>query len=329
MTLFIGLAITALLIIFALALWPLWRMQRGLATCLLLACVLLSGALYWQFGKPSAIGYTPPVAESVSIEQALEELKAVVAKQPGNLEARLLLARSLMALNRPTEAQVHFKTALGQQAENAGLMIDYAESLFRGSPPNRPNTEAQALIDKALVLEPENSRAGFFKGILLLQAGKPADAAKTWEILLPKLDTATAQALLPQINRARKDAGLAAITVPNARAISITVDIAAELKAQQAPGAVLFVFAKTADDNGPPIAAKRVAISDFPMQLQLSDADSIMPTATLFSQNTFTLHARISASGMAEQSAGDWQAKPVTVQSDTLGPVTLTLQRQP
>jgi cytochrome c-type biogenesis protein CcmH len=329
MTLFIGLAMTALLIIFTLALWPLWRMQRGLAACLLLACVLLSSALYRQFGKPSAIGYTPPVAESVSIDQALAELKAVVAKQPENLEARLLLARSLIALNKPVEAQPHFKAAHRQQPGNAGLMIDYAESLFRGSPPNRPNTEALALIDKALALEPENSRAGFFKGILQLQAGKPADAAKTWEALLPKLDSATAQALLPQINRARQDAGLPTMALPEVASIDVTVVLGDGLQAQMPPGAVLFVFAKKSDGNGPPIAAKRVAISDFPMQLQLSDADSIMPTATLFSQNTFTLHARISASGMAEQSSGDWQATPVTVQSDTLGPVTLTLQRQP
>jgi cytochrome c-type biogenesis protein CcmH len=329
MTLFIGLAITTLLIIFALALWPLWRAQRGLATCLLLACVLLSGALYWQFGKPSAIGYAPPVAESVSIDQALAELKAVVAKQPENLEARLLLARSLMALNKPVEAQPHFKAAHRQKPGNAGLMIDYAESLFRGSPPSRPNTEAQALIDQALVLEPENSRAGFFKGILQLQAGKPAEAAKTWEALLPKIDNATAAALLPQINRARKDAGLPAMALPKVASIAVTVVLGDGLQAQTPPGAVLFVFAKTADGSGPPIAAKRLPVSQFPMTVQLSDADSIMPTATLFSQNTFTLYARISASGMAEQSSGDWQATPVTVQSDTLGPVTLTLQRQP
>lgn len=329
MTLFIGLTITALLVIFALALWPLWRARRGLASGILLVCIVLTSGLYWQFGNPAAIDYKAPVTEAVSIEQAMLELKAVVVKEPENLEARLLLARSLMALNQPLEAQVQFKVALGQQPENVGLMIDYAESLFRGSPPDRPNTEAHDLIEKALALEPENSRAGFFKGILQLQAGQPANAAKTWEALLPTLDAATAQALLPQINRARAEAGLAVIALPKARAISITVDIAAELKTQQAPGAVLFVFAKKSNGSGPPIAAKRIAVSAFPMTLQLSDADSIMPTATLFSQNAFTVHARISASGSAEQSAGDWQATPVAVQSDTLAPLTLILQRQP
>jgi hypothetical protein len=54
-----------------------------------------------------------------------------------------------------------------------------------------------------------------------------------------------------------------------------------------------------------------------------------MPTATLFSQRTFTVHARISATGSAEAKPGDWEAAPATLQSDKLQPVTLQLRPKP
>ena len=101
------------------------------------------------------------------------------------------------------------------------------------------------------------------------------------------------------------------------------------LRAATPPGAVLFVFAKRVDGAGPPVAAKRLPVSAFPIQLELSDADSIMPTATLSRQSAFTLSARISASGSAEAGAGDWQSETRTVQSDKLAPVTLVLRKQP
>jgi cytochrome c-type biogenesis protein CcmH len=162
-----------------------------------------------------------------------------------------------------------------------------------------------------------------------LQAGQPKDAAAVWETLLPQVDATTAQALLPQINRARVDAGLPAMAMPEVRAVSIAVDVDSSLKDKTPPGGVLFVFAKRIDGAGPPLAAKRIPLTAFPTQVQLSDADSVMPTDRLFSQSGFVLQARISVSGTAEAGAGDWQSAPVTMQSDKLAPVTLILRQNP
>jgi cytochrome c-type biogenesis protein CcmH len=326
---FIVISVTVLLVLFAWALKPLWRNHRGMAITTLLIMAVLTTGLYLQLGKPDAINYKAPVATPFTMEEAMQELSDVVKAQPENMEARLLLARSYMQIGKPVEAQPHFAAALKLQPDNVNLMVDYAEAIFRSGPPNTPDARAQNWIDKALSKDPANQRARFFQGILLLQAGKPGDAAKTWESLLPQVDASTAAALLPQINRARTDAGLAAIALPSARSVSITVDLDPAFKAVQLPGTVLFVFARSADGRGPPIAAKRIPISAFPMQLQLSDADSIMPTATLFSQSTFTVHARISAAGSAEAKPGDWEAEPVTLQSDKLEPVTLRLRPKP
>jgi len=329
MTLFILMSLLLVVVLPALALKPLWRQQRGLAAAMLLGCTGLTAGLYWQFGRPEAIGYQPAPAAEQTIEQALAELESVLSEQPDNLEARVLLARSYLQTGQYQAAQPHFAEALKLAPDNTGLMVDYAESIFRAGKPDVPDPRAREWLDKALAAEPDNQRALFYSGILLLQAGKPKDAAAVWEDLLPRLDEATAQTLLPQINRARVDAGLPAMAMPAMRAVSISVEIDPALKSAAPPGGVLFVFAKRLDGAGPPLAAKRIPLTAFPVQLQLSDADSVMPTDRLFSQSGFVLQARVSVSGTAEAGAGDWQSAPVTMQSDKLAPVTLVLRQNP
>ena len=329
MTLFILMSLLLVVVLLALALKPLWTRQRRLAGILLLGSALSIGGLYWLIGRPEAIGYKAPQAAEQTIEQALAELETIVREQPTNLEARVLLARSYLQTGKPEAAQPYFAEALKLAPDNTGLMVDYAESIFRAGKPDVPDPRAREWLDKALAAEPDNQRALFYSGILLLQAGKPKDAAAVWEDLLPRLDEATAQALLPQINRARMDAGLPAMAMPAARAVSISVEIDPALKSAAPPGGVLFVFAKRLDGAGPPLAAKRIPLTAFPVQLQLSDADSVMPTDRLFSQSGFVLQARVSVSGTAEAGTGDWQSAPVTMQSDKLAPVTLILRQNP
>jgi cytochrome c-type biogenesis protein CcmH len=329
MVLFVLLSVLLVLLLLAIAFKPLWPKQRGLAAALLLGCAGLTAALYWQFGRPEAIGYQPAPAAEETVEHALAELATVVSEQPTNLEARVLLARSYLQTGQYQVAQPHFAKALQLAPGNAGLMVDYAESIFRAGKPDIPDPRARAWLDKALRIEPDNQRALFFSGILLLQAGQPKDAASVWESLLPQVDAATAQALLPQINRARVDAGLPVMAMPGVRALSISVDVDSTLKNQMPPGAVMFVFAKRIDGAGPPLAAKRIPLTAFPIQVQLSDADSVMPTDRLFSQSGFVLQARVSVSGTAEAGTGDWQSMPVMMQSDKLAPVTLILRQNP
>jgi cytochrome c-type biogenesis protein CcmH len=316
------------LALLAWALRPLWPGHRTLALALMVVGTGLTAALYLQFGKPEAIGYIAP-APGTEIDNALTELQGIVAAQPENLEARVLLARSFLQLGRYGEAQVHLSEALKRQPGNAGLMVDFAESLFRAGKPDQPDPQAKQWIDKAIAIEPGNQRAVFFKGILLLQEGKPGEAAKIWESLLPQLDANTAQALIPQINQARAQAGQPPIEAPAMMSIAVTVDMDPALRGSIPEGAVLFVFARQIDGAGPPVAAKRIAAPAFPLQVSLSDADSVMPTAKLSSLPRFSVSAKLSTDGTANAAGGAWQSDAVTVQSDKLGPVNLMLRQQP
>lgn len=328
MSAFIVIAIILICSLLFLALFPIWKANRKLATGLILGSSILVASLYVLLGKPNAIDYVSPT-EQQTIDQALVELENHIKEQPNDIEALVLLARSQMQMGEYTKAQKNFAAAIKIQADNSNLLVDYAESFFRATPPNQASPDAKRWIEKALVLDPHNQRALFFQGVLLMQDKQPAKAAEVWEKLLPQVDENTAKALLPQINSARAQAGLAEIALPEQKSIQIIIELAPELQAQTLPGQTLFVFAKTLDGIGPPIAAKRIDITSFPITLSLSDADSIMPTAKLFSQTEFNLSARISASGSVESSAQDWQSAVSKVQLSDKQPIRLIIDNKP
>ncbi len=328
MTAFIAIAVAFVCAVLFFALRPLWQTSRAFALGLSGLCVVVLAGMYYHFGTPQAINYQAPSQEQ-EVSTALAELEALVKQQPQNSEARLLLAQSLMQLGRFESAQIYFAQAQKLQPSNANLMVDYAESLFRATKPDQLNPQASVWIDNALRIDPSNQRALFFKGILLLQAKQPAQAAAVWEQLLPNLDESTAQALLPQINQARQQAGLPELALAPVKSLQVLIDLEPSLKAQTPPGSILFVTAKDPSQAGPPLAAKRIELSQFPMRVSLSASDSIMPTAKLFSQKTFLVSARIAASGSVQASSEDWLSEPVLVQSDKLEAITLLLHRQP
>jgi len=75
------------------------------------------------------------------------------------------------------------------------------------------------------------------------------------------------------------------------------------------------------------VAAKRIEVGSFPVTLELSDADSLMPTANLSSQEKVSLSARISMQGIANAQAGDIEAEAVVTDTSNKNPVEIKLSR--
>ena len=70
------------------------------------------------------------------------------------------------------------------------------------------------------------------------------------------------------------------------------------------PDDSLFVFARAASAPPMPLAAKRLKVSDLPVEVSLSDADAMMPQLKLSNFAEIQLVARISRAG--SPMAGEW-----------------------
>jgi cytochrome c-type biogenesis protein CcmH len=332
---FVACAALLALLAIGFALFALWKSSRALALALALAIPALAAGLYLAKGTPAALDPAKRAAAPqapqgpASMEEAIAKLEQRVAADPENFDNLVLLARSYMSLEKYPLAPPIFARALKLHPEDSDLSVEYAEALLRTSPDHHFPPAAVAMIEDAVTKNPTNERALFFLGLQRMQSGQPADAAALWEKLLPLLDPATAAQLRPEIQAARKAAGLPPLPASEiaaaAPALEIEVRLAPALAQQVAPGQVLYVFARSLQGGGPPLAVKRIELDSLPLQLQLSDADSPMPAAKLSSQSSVLLAARISRSGDVQAASGDLEATPIEVRTGDHSRIVLVL----
>ena len=323
-----SLAIAALALAFLMP--PLWRQARGTALVLALALPLSALGIYAMLGMPAALD---PVNVKVpgSLEEAIAQLEQRLVREPASVEGWVLLGRSRMAQERWPEARDAFARAHALLPDEPDLMVEYADAQMRAAPDGRFPASATVLLEKVVAGKPTHQRALFYLGAQRLQVGQPAEAAKAWERLLPLVDSATAQALVPQIAMAREQAGLPPVQdLPATGAsptLQLTIELAPALASQLAAGDTLFVFARTVDGAGLPVAVKRLQASGFPLTLTLSDADGLMPAQKLSMQKQVRLMARVSKSGDAAAAAGDLEAEGQVVDVADGGRFTLVIDR--
>jgi cytochrome c-type biogenesis protein CcmH len=305
----------------AFAVSALWQKSRALAIVLALALPLAAGALYWYEGRPAALD-PANIKAPETIEEAIAQLERLTAANPKSFPDQATLARAYMAAGQFDKARPAYAKAMALEPTQTDLGVEYAEAMLRSSPEHRFPPEAVSLLERALANNPHNQRALFFLGLHQRQAGQPADAVATWERLLAMLDADASNELRKQIAAARKDAGM-----PAAAEIIVDVRLDPTLARELQPGAVLFVFARGVDGQGPPVAAKRIANARFPVQVELGDADSPMPTAKLFSQKKVLLMARLSKLGNVSGASGDLESDPLELEVAPGAKAQLTLNR--
>ena len=316
MTFFLLASVTVVLVLVAFALRPLWTGARRSALALALALGVGTAGLYALLGTPDALD-PAQVKAPETLDEAIAQLERRLADEPGSVEGWVLLGRSRAAQQDWPAAAEAFGRAQALLPEEPDLMVELADARMRAAPDGRFPADAVALLERAVQLRPNHQRALFYLGAQQLQAGKPAEAADTWGRLLPLVDASTAAALRPQLDLAREQAGLPPLDpAPEAATgprLSVTVELDPALAGPMAPGATLYVFARTRE-GGLPVAVKRLPAGEFPVTVELSDADGLMPAQKLSAQERVVLMARISRSGDAGARPGDLEADAVELE---------------
>ena len=314
----------------AFVLPSLWRGARRSALALVLAIPLGAAGLYAALGTPDALD-PRNVEAPQTLEDAIAQLERKLEQEPASVEGWVLLGRSRMAQQKWVQARDAFAKAYALLPDEPDLIVEYADAMMRAAPDGRFPPEAVVMLEKVVAGQPNHARGLFYLGAQRLQAGNPTEAAELWGRLLPTLDARTADALRPQLAMAREQAGLPPLEeTPVAAAgpnLEVTVELAPALAANLAEGDTLFVFARTPDGAGLPVAVKRLAAKDFPITVGLSDADGLMPAQKLSMQSQVRLMARISRSGDAAAATGDLEAEAQVIDVRDGAKITLTIDR--
>lgn len=333
MAFFFALAILLTIAVLAVLLRPLWRDARTLAAGIAAVVAIGAFALYRIVGTPAALD---PQARATpdTLEEAVAQLQARLQRDPKQPEGWRLLGQALSTQQQFAQARDAYAQAAALAPGDPDVLVEAAQSRALAMPDRRFDSEALALLRRALQLEPRHQRAQWFIGIAQRQAGENAAAAKTWEALLPQVDAKTAASLRPQIDAARAAAGmppLPATPTAETQGIRVMVALDPELAARIRLRGEASVFVLARMPGGPPmpVAAEKHSVQELPFEATLDDGDSPMPTQKLSAQREVELVARLSMSGDATPQPGDLESAPVRVTLPVREPVELVIGTQP
>ena len=257
------------------------------------------------------------VDQPKTIEEMTARLEEATQKNPDSAESWYFLGRTYMAQERPADAAKAFERAVGVAGREPELLGQWAQALYFAG--NKQWTEQlQRMTDDALKGDPAEATTLGLLGIAAYEGGEYQRAIEYWQQLVAVLpvEDPSRQAIEGGIERARQQLG---VTTPdaasNAPAISVKVELAAELSEKVQPGDAVFIFARAVSGPPMPLAVKRLTVADLPAEVSLSDNDAMMPQLKISGFEQVQLVARISRSGNA--TAGEWIGSSHPIASTT------------
>jgi cytochrome c-type biogenesis protein CcmH len=299
----------------------------------LLAAVLvpvLGFGLYLHFGASDKVELTREFAQPpASIGEMTQRLERAVKAQPDSAESVYFLARTYMAQDRPADGAAMFERAVALAGRQPELLGQWAQALYFAAD-KKFTAQVQALTDEALKADPREVTSLGLLGIAAFESERYQQAVDYWTRLLAVLpaNDPSRSALQGGIDRASErltaiGGKVAAPVAAKTALIKVRVDLAPELKAKVAPGDSVFIFARAVSGPPAPLAVKRVTVADLPVDVELGDADAMMPQLKLSNFPEVQLLARVSRAG--QPTAGEWVGRSKPLASSVTKPQTLTI----
>ena len=319
--------------------------KRWTAVVAALAIPVAAASLYLLLGSPTGLD---PLQVAAPKNEAHEVTEDQIAGMIGVLEQRLndkpddvegwaMLARSNYAVGRFAESAAAYARLVQLVPDDAALLSDYADTL--GMSQNKSlQGEPEKLIARALVADPKNIKALHLSGSAAFERRDYQGAVTQWKKLLllvpPESDNARsimgsideAQGLLTGAPATAQAPVAAAATASTAMAstaaaatVAGTVELDPALRSKVADTDAVFIFARAAEGSHSLLAVMRKQVKDLPASFVLDDSMSMVPDAKLSNFPLVVVSARISKSGSATPSPGDFEGMTEPVRPGTKG----------
>ena len=282
-----------------------------------------------------------PAAPADSPQNMVASLARKLERDPQDLNGWLMLGRSYIVLEQFPLALRSFQRAdrlAGGQ--NPEALVGEAEALTMS---NEAELDGRAgrLIEQALALDPNSGKALFFGAAAAVRRGQLALGRDRFQKLLsmnppdairpilqqqidaidqklakgepggqpvPAGDSLAGRSVGGPMGQGNAAPPVAANAENSANAgnaaVHVHIELAPALSKNSADAAPLFVFVRDPAQPGPPLAAKRLA-SQFPQNVELTPADSMVPGRVFSAGQKVQVVARIARSGNPIAGSGD------------------------
>ncbi|NQD38212.1 c-type cytochrome biogenesis protein CcmI [Permianibacter sp. IMCC34836] len=273
-------------------------------------------------------------------------LRSRLHDDPEDVEGWYLLGRSYLSMQRGQEALQAFDQARRQAPNEPDYLVAYAQTL-RLVEQDSALPEVDRLLTQALQLDPMHEGARLLNAYRDMERGRYEQAIATFEALKrSRANDSESATMLDKVIADAKAASAAAGQAPFAN-MAVSAPVAAPVgspagtqaaaanppsTAANKPGAVqqmtvqvslapalvgrplaekarVFVFARSENGPGLPVAVAVLPASQLPATVTLSDANAMNPAVKLSDQQRVKLVARVSMAGSVEPVAGDLQGQ--------------------
>jgi len=312
------------------------RLGKALPLLLAVLVPVVGFVLYLHFGASDRVELAREFAQPPgSLAEVTNRLERTVKAQPDSAEGVYFLARTYMAQARPADAAKLFERAVALAGRQPEILGQWAQALyFAGDKQFSP--QVQALTQEALKADPKEVTSLGLLGIAAFENQRYQLSIDYWTKLLAILpaDDPSRSALQGGIARATeklKASGAEVVQGPVVQTpatsqtalLKVRVDLAPGLKAKVLPGDSVFIFARATSGPPMPLAVKRVTVADLPAEVELGDADAMMPQLKLSDFPEVQLVARISRAG--QPTAGEWVGRSQPLASSVTAQQALTI----
>jgi len=314
------------------------RSAFALILVIALALPLTTAGLYMLVGTPVALnGVMHQAGKSLTMQEAVTQLRAHLAAKPDDIQAWMLLAQTSSMLHNSADAHDAYDHVLKLDANNADAMVGWAETDALVSKDHFIGDRARELLNRAVLLQPDSQRGLWLLGVSDFQRDNYRDAAATWRLLQKQLEPGSeiAKAVAGQIAQADARASgapaeastTATAAVPQGATLEVQVSLAPALKAKLLPGDTLFVFARAEQGPPMPLAVAKLDAGKLPVTVTLSDAMAMTPALKLSSATQVFVGARISHSGEPTAQPGDLEGNAGIVAVDRKTPIEIRIDK--
>lgn len=269
-----------------------------------------------EYGERAVMQKGEPLSENEL--QAFALALRTKLNQTGDDEiAWMLLGRVAMSLNEFDMAQQSFDKALQMNPANTQVLISYSQVLLlEGSEASM--TRAAGMLSKVLQEEPQNLDAISLLALIAYERKDWVQAKAAFEVLLASMDKAdTRYNMIAQRISEIEQQQAQNVDVTKSAAIKVTVNISTELKNKQPENGILFVFAKALNGSPMPIAVVKLNEYQFPITVELSDANSMVAGLNLSSAEDIVITARISNDDSVMPSSGELEGHSAALKRES------------
>ena len=303
----------------------------GAALALIAALVL-----YGQWGEPDApvLARAQEIMQSadpVAVSRLEDALERRLARTPEDVNAWFLLGHLRMQTEDYGGATQAFAALTDVAGPVAEVDLAWAQASYRADG-GEMSAATREIVDRVLAARPDHASMLELLAMDAIHRRDFAAAAKHLARVLGQPMPASTRALLTETlahveGRLPKGAQVDTTTDSPAGTGSIAVSVSLDATFEADVGVPVFVIARNPAAPRPPLAVRRLTVGDLPANIELTDADAMIPGRGLADLAEVQLLARVSLGGSPSARSGDLESGLTTTSAGGDG-VSLRIDRR-